>query len=87
MVPLLSRFYGIEIRVRWDDHPPPHIHVYYGEHRASVSVETLDVIEGKLPRRVRALVLEWALQHRVELRRAWSAVDRHEVPGRIEPLR
>ncbi|MBV5323167.1 DUF4160 domain-containing protein, partial [bacterium] len=35
----------------------------------------LDVIEGKLPRRALALVLEWANEHRDELMEDWSLVD------------
>jgi hypothetical protein len=27
----LSEFFGILIRMCWDDHPPPHFHALYGE--------------------------------------------------------
>ena len=29
-MPELSRFYGIVIRMYYDDHGPPHFHAYYG---------------------------------------------------------
>ena len=29
-MPELSRFYGIVIRMYFDDHGPPHFHAYYG---------------------------------------------------------
>ncbi len=40
------------------DHTPPHFHAIHGEHEATVAIETADVLEGKLPRRARALVSE-----------------------------
>jgi len=35
-MPELSRFYGIVIKLFFDDHPPPHFHATYGEHEALV---------------------------------------------------
>ncbi len=39
-----SRFYGIVIKMFFDDHEPPHFHVEYAEHQAVVSIETLALI-------------------------------------------
>jgi hypothetical protein len=33
-------------------HPPPHFHARYGEFEATIDIETLDVLEGPLPRRL-----------------------------------
>jgi Domain of unknown function (DUF4160) len=54
-VPRISAFYGIAIYMYYRDHAPPHFHAIYGEHEATVAIETADVLEGKLPRRARAL--------------------------------
>jgi hypothetical protein len=35
----------------YDDHPPPHFYAIYGEHEAKIGIETLKLIDGKLPRR------------------------------------
>lgn len=86
-MPTISTFFGISIRMYFDDHPPPHFHAYYGEHAAKISIETLDVTEGHLPRRALALVLEWAFEHRVELQENWERAAAHESLIRIEPLR
>ena len=86
-MPLLSRFFGIAVRVHFGDHPPPHVHVVYGDHRASMDLTTLEIIRGHLPRRARLLVVEWALAHRPELQAAWDAASRLVPPGTIEPLR
>lgn len=85
-VPTLSRFYGIRVTVRFNEHPPPHVHVAYQNDRASISIETLDILVGRLPGRARILFLEWAMLHREELRRAWTAASQRRNPGTIEPL-
>ena len=66
-MPSISRFFGIVICMYWQDHVPPHFHAEYGEFEAQIDIETLEVLEGTLPRRVRTLVLEWAAEHRNEL--------------------
>jgi hypothetical protein len=68
------------------DHPPPHFHAEYGEHRAVIDIESLTVIGGKLPPRALGLALEWATLHQAELREDWRALERDEPPRRIPPL-
>ena len=58
-MPTLSIFFGIVIRMYYDDHPPPHFHAIYGEHEAKIGIETMEIIEGKLPRRALGLILDW----------------------------
>ena len=69
-----------------NDHPPLHFHVVYGGRTASVDIETLSVVRGNIPRRVRRLVLEWASLHQDELRDAWNRVMQGGRAGRIDPL-
>lgn len=82
----ISRFYGIIIRMFFDEHEPPHFHAEYAEFSAQIAIETLDVLTGKLPRRALALVLEWAALHRAELRDDWELCRVHSQPRRIQPL-
>ena len=70
----------------YDDHGPPHFHAYYGEDMALISLETLEVLQGRLPRRAMSLVLEWAQQHRSELREDWRLAEVHEPLKNIPPL-
>jgi hypothetical protein len=70
-MPSVSRFFGIVILMYYDDHAPPHFHAKYGEHRAQINIETLEIIEGEMPRRAFSLVLEWAVLRRNELRQNW----------------
>jgi len=59
-MPTISTFYGIIIRMFWDDHAPAHFHATYGEHDVLVSIQSLEVMEGELPRRAMRMVMEWA---------------------------
>jgi hypothetical protein len=70
----------------YDDHPPAHFHAIYGEYEVKINVETLEVIEGKLPRRALGLVLEWATLHRGELRENWVKGQDHRPLVPIDPL-
>ena len=85
-MPTISRFYGIAIRMYHEDHPPPHFHAHYAGSSGRIAIDSLELIEGRLPRRVRALVLEWAFLHRHELRDNGSRAGRHEPLLPIAPL-
>ncbi len=87
VVPTLSQFFGIAIRVYYDDHPPPHFHATCGPAEAALSIESLAVVQGRLPRRALAMVREWALEHRVELRERWAQARAHAPLAPIPPSR
>ncbi len=70
----------------WEDHSEPHLHAYYGEHEASVTIESAEISAGALPPRVTRLVKEWIELHREELRENWDRCQRMETPKRILPL-
>ena len=76
-MPVLSRFYGIVIRMYFQqaEHNPPHIHALYGEDMAALNVETGEVMEGHLPPKALALVREWMGIHKSELLRMWETQE------------
>ncbi len=51
-----------------------------------IDVRTLDVMEGQMPRRALALVLEWAQEHRAELTEDWELCAHNQSPNKIRPL-
>lgn len=65
---------------------PAHFHAAYGEHRACFDIQTLDCIEGLLPRRARALVVEWASLHKKELMANWTRARSGQPLDKISPL-
>ncbi len=85
-MPEVSRFYGI-IQMYFGDHPPPHFHAWYAGDVAKVDIDTLNVIQGRLPGRALGLVIEWASLHQDELREAFAKVASMQPIGKIEPLR
>ena len=85
-MPTISMFYGILIRMFFNDHAPPHFHARYGEFEATVDIGTLEVIQGQLPRRALGLVQEWAMIHREELLADWGCCRDKTAPAKIEPL-
>lgn len=82
-------FYGIIVRMYYapGEHPPPHFHVYYAEHTATVSIESCELSKGSLPNKQRRLVLAWAELRREELMTNWNLLMNGEEPFKIQPLR
>ena len=85
-MPAISAFYGILIRMFFNDHAPPHFHARYGEFEATIDIATLDLVEGQLPRRALSLVREWGMMHREELLANWRRCRQKVAVARIEPL-
>ena len=84
-MPTISAFYGILIQMFWQDHAPRHFHLY-AEYEAVVDIRTLERIDGGLPRRAMALMLEWAQEHRADLMEDWDLCNRNHSPKTIQPL-
>lgn len=86
-MPEISRFYGMIIKMHFDDHLPPHFHAEYGEHEALINIHTLAVIAGKLPPKALGLIVEWASQHQEELQILWDKAKNMEALHKISPLK
>jgi hypothetical protein len=85
-MPTISRFYGITIRMFYNDHAPPHFHAVYGEHELIVAISPISILQGNAPGRVHCLVLEWAALHQAELMEDWDRCRRAMPPVPIDPL-
>jgi hypothetical protein len=51
-----------------------------------IDIRTLEILEGDMPRRALALILEWAQQHRAELMEDWELCTRNQPLNKIQPL-
>ncbi len=49
-MPEISRFFGIVIKMYYNDHLPPHFHAEYGEFMAELTIDTFELICSELPR-------------------------------------
>lgn len=56
------------------------------EYEVAVLIETLGVMEGRLPPRVLSLVVEWAGLHQPALLENWNTLRSSGQFRRIEPL-
>ena len=81
-MPVLSRFYGIIIRMYFQqsEHNPPHIHAVYGEDVAEIDIQTRQILEGGLPPKALEMVREWILLHREELLHIWETQEFQTLP-------
>lgn len=59
----------------------------YGSQQAIFAIETLEIIEGKIPKKQALLVVQWTFLHRAELLEAWEAVRNRKAPKKIRPLK
>lgn len=45
-MPEVSRFFGVSIRMYFDDHNPPHFHAVYGDAEAELGIEPIALLRG-----------------------------------------
>ena len=74
-MPEIARFYGIVIKLFFGDHLPPHFHAVYGEYIGLFDINSLEMIEGDLPKRAKKLVIEWATINKHELKQMWDSQE------------
>jgi hypothetical protein len=67
------------------DHSPPHFHARYAGYKAIFSLGG-DLMEGELPKRAMAIVIEWMHVRRVELERNWAKASAGQALEYIAPL-
>ena len=80
-MPIIARFYGILIKMYFKEHGFPHFHALYAEFNGVFHIESLEMIEGDLPNRAQALVLEWAKMYQKDLMDMWKAQEFKKLPG------
>ena len=85
-MPTISMFYGIVIKMFFDDHAPPHFHAEYAEFELIIAINPIKIIKGDAPKRVKSMVLEWAALHQEELLQDWEMCRAMTQPAVIEPL-
>ena len=83
-MPTVAIVDGIRVIFYWNDHPPPHFHVEFSGHRAQVSIETLDLLEGSLPAAKHSALRQWAEPRKKELLECWDKARNNEHPGKVE---
>lgn len=86
-MPTISAFFGILIRMFYNDHAPPHFHAEYQGERASFDFDGSQ-LDGSIRSRVAlTLIRQWAELHRAELEEDWQRAREGLPLNYIEPLR
>lgn len=82
MMPEISRFYGIVIKMFFKprEHEPSHIHALYGEHVGIFDLKTMTMTEGDLPVQAQELVKQWLNQNQAELLDMWNNQNLRRLP-------
>ncbi|WP_028570933.1 DUF4160 domain-containing protein [Desulfonatronum lacustre] len=86
-MPEISRFFGIIIRMFFEDHAPPHIHTEYSGNKAIFDFYG-NVIKGDLQSRTATrLVRDWIDLNTQSLEENWNLAQANQRLNAIEPLR
>jgi len=80
-MPVIARFYGIVIKMYFNDHLPPHFHAFYGEYNGLYDLNTLAMLEGDLPRRAQGMIAEWAKKNQEVLLNMWNTQAFRNLEG------
>ena len=85
-MPIISAFFGIVIRMFYDDHNPPHVHVEYQGRKALVDFRG-NILKGDLQSRTALkLVREWIDLRHDELVEDWELAKQLKELKPIDPL-
>lgn len=85
-MPIVSTFFGIVIRMYYQEHEPAHFHA---EHQGQMARFTFDgkILAGHIQSRTaRTLIRKWAVAHRRELEANWDKMKAGRALDQIEPL-
>jgi hypothetical protein len=85
-MPEICRFYGIIVKMYFNEHNPPYFYAEYGEYKVIIDLEN-DVINGFMPKRALKLLIEWMDLHYDELLENWDKCRNEKSPNKIDPLK
>ncbi len=85
-MPEISRFFGIVIRMYYDDHNPPHLHAEHQRNKTLFDFQG-NILRGNLGSRTALrLVREWIDLHVAELQEDWDLARAGRELNKIDPL-
>ncbi|HEX3580045.1 MAG TPA: DUF4160 domain-containing protein [Thermoanaerobaculia bacterium] len=85
-MPIISAFFGIIIRMYFDDHGPPHFHAEYHGQDAVFDFRGR-IIAGEIrSSTARKLIQEWTRRHEMELAINWKRAKALQGLEKIAPL-
>ncbi len=85
-MPAISMFFGIIIRMFYDEHNPPHFHAEYQNRKVLFDFKG-NILKGNLRSKTATkLIREWVDLHEKELSYDWELAKHGKKMVKIEPL-
>jgi hypothetical protein len=85
-MPIISVFFGIIIRMYYDEHNPPHIHLEYQGNKAILDFQG-NILKGDLKSRTALrLVRDWIDLRNDEIDEDWKLAQKGKKIKKIPPL-
>lgn len=85
-MPTISVFFGIVIKMFYDDHNPPHFHAEYQGEMAVFDFRG-NILRGNIRSRTAVrLIREWVDIRQTELENNWDRMQEGEEFTKIDPL-
>ena len=85
-MPIISTFFGIVIRMFYEDHPPPHFHAEYQGQQGKFGFDGVMTAGNIRSKTALRLIREWANLHQAELEANWERATAKTPLDRIPPL-
>ena len=85
-MPIISTFFGIVIRMFYQEHEPAHFHAEYQGQQAKFDFGGRMLAGNMRSGAARRLIKEWASEHRSELEANWARMKSGQPLDRIAPL-
>ncbi len=85
-MPIISMFFGIIIRMFYNEHDPPHFHAEYQGQRGKFDLDGGMIVGNLHSRTARRLIGEWASLHRREIEANWQKMREGRPLEGIAPL-
>jgi hypothetical protein len=85
-VPIISVFFGIVVRMFYQEHEPAHFHAEYQGQQGKFDFAGRQLVGSVQSGNALRLIADWAALHRVELDLNWEKMKGGRPLDRIEPL-
>ncbi len=86
-MPAISLFFGIVIKMFYNDHEPAHFHAEYQGQRGKFDIKGRMVAGNIDSKTALRLIRQWAKEHETEIRANWKRARAGQPLEAIEPLR
>jgi hypothetical protein len=83
----ISEFMNMEVYMHFNKYMSPFIILHYGNMRALITIETIELVSGNVPNRQVKIAMGWIALHQHELMEAWDMMIAGLELVQIAPLK